>query len=163
IHVVLALRADRQRGWYVPRAGRGEEACTDGRDRRRLRRRADRRSDARAADPVQPSRQCAEIHPAGDRERPCRHQAARTWPRAGPADSPLKSIRRPAEPVTGVAMPMGLRPRVLVVDDHPVNREVLVRQLDLLGFAADTAEDGVDALDAWAPGRYVAVLADIHM
>jgi len=55
------------------------------------------------------------------------------------------------------------RPLVLVVDDHPVNREVLVRQLDLLGLASDTAEDGVAALAAWAPGRYVVVLADIHM
>ena len=33
----------------------------------------------------------------------------------------------------------GERPRVLVVDDHPVNREVLVLQLELLGIAADTA------------------------
>jgi CheY-like chemotaxis protein len=52
---------------------------------------------------------------------------------------------------------------LLVVDDHPVNREVLVRQLRLLGLAADTAEDGNDALAAWAPGRYAAVLADLHM
>jgi CheY-like chemotaxis protein/HPt (histidine-containing phosphotransfer) domain-containing protein len=53
--------------------------------------------------------------------------------------------------------------RLLVVDDHPVNREVLVRQLKLLGLAADTAEDGREALAAWAPGRYAAVLADLHM
>jgi CheY-like chemotaxis protein/HPt (histidine-containing phosphotransfer) domain-containing protein len=44
-----------------------------------------------------------------------------------------------------------------------VNREVLARQLDILGIAADTADDGVEALEAWTPGRYVAVLADIHM
>jgi CheY-like chemotaxis protein/HPt (histidine-containing phosphotransfer) domain-containing protein len=50
-----------------------------------------------------------------------------------------------------------------VVDDHPVNREVLVRQLELLGIAADSAANGVDALAVWAPGRYAAVLADIHM
>ena len=50
-----------------------------------------------------------------------------------------------------------------MVDDHPVNREVLVLQLKLLGIAADTAENGVDALEAWARGRYAAVLADIHM
>ena len=43
---------------------------------------------------------------------------------------------------------------VLVVDDHPVNREVLVRQLELLGLAADSADDGVEALEAWAAGRY---------
>ena len=53
--------------------------------------------------------------------------------------------------------------KVLVVDDHPVNRDVLVRQLELLGIAADAADDGAAALDAWARGRYVAVLTDIHM
>ena len=44
-----------------------------------------------------------------------------------------------------------------------MNREVLVLQLKLLGIAADTAENGVDALEAWARDRYAAVLADIHM
>ena len=46
-----------------------------------------------------------------------------------------------------------------------MNREVLVRQLELLGIAADTVNDGVEALEAWAAadGRYAAVLADIHM
>jgi PAS domain S-box-containing protein len=55
------------------------------------------------------------------------------------------------------------RLRVLVADDHPVNREVLVRQLDLLGVNADAVNDGVQALEAWAAGRYDAVLADINM
>jgi CheY-like chemotaxis protein/HPt (histidine-containing phosphotransfer) domain-containing protein len=40
---------------------------------------------------------------------------------------------------------------------------VLVRQLAHLGVGCDTAEDGEQALAAWAPGRYAAVLADIHM
>jgi CheY-like chemotaxis protein len=40
---------------------------------------------------------------------------------------------------------------------------VLVRQLDLLGLASDSAADGVQALEAWSAGRYIAVLADIHM
>ena len=53
--------------------------------------------------------------------------------------------------------------RLLVVDDHPVNREVLVQQLELLGLEADTAADGLEALAAWAPSRYSAVLADLHM
>jgi len=57
----------------------------------------------------------------------------------------------------------GSPPRVLVVDDHPVNREVLVRQLELLGVTADTANDGVEAWAAWTQGNYAAVLADIHM
>jgi len=68
-----------------------------------------------------------------------------------------------ARRVARVATRPGEGPRVLVVEDHPVNREVLVLQLKLLGIAADSAENGVDALAAWARGRYAAVLADIHM
>jgi len=40
---------------------------------------------------------------------------------------------------------------------------VLVLQLKLLGIAADSVENGVEALEAWARGGYAAVLADIHM
>ena len=84
--------------------------------------------------------------------------------KAAPADSPLAALLRP----DAAAKPDALRARserlrVLVVDDHPVNREVLVRQLDLIGLAADSANDGVEGLEAWAAGQYTAVLADIHM
>jgi CheY-like chemotaxis protein/HPt (histidine-containing phosphotransfer) domain-containing protein len=83
---------------------------------------------------------------------------------AAPADSPLKALLRPvARPLAKVAARPGEGPRVLVVEDHPVNREVLVLQLKLLGIAADSTENGVDALAAWAPERYAAVLADVHM
>src|SRR5262249_18993448 len=83
---------------------------------------------------------------------------------AAPADSPLKTLIGPvARPLARVAARPGESPRVLVVEDHPVNRDVLVLQLELLGIAADSVENGVDALEAWARGRYAAVLADIHM
>ena len=83
---------------------------------------------------------------------------------AAPADSPLKTLLGPVARFSArVGTRPGVGPRVLVVEDHPVNREVLMLQLKLLGIAADTAENGVDALEAWAPGRYAAVLADIHM
>jgi signal transduction histidine kinase/CheY-like chemotaxis protein/HPt (histidine-containing phosphotransfer) domain-containing protein len=52
---------------------------------------------------------------------------------------------------------------VLVVDDHPVNRQVLVGQLGLLGLTVDTAVDGIEALSLWQPGHYAVVLADVHM
>src|SRR4029078_5327977 len=86
--------------------------------------------------------------------------------KAAPMDSPLAALLRPD---AAAAKPEGLRSgteqrlRVLVVDAHPVNREVLVRQLDLLGIAADSVNDGVEALEAWAAGQYTAGLADIHM
>jgi GAF domain-containing protein/CheY-like chemotaxis protein/HPt (histidine-containing phosphotransfer) domain-containing protein len=94
---------------------------------------------------------------------------------AAPAESPLSTATAlaGAAPLTlpsppeirgrGLKSVVGEVARLLVVDDHPVNREVLVRQLKLLGLAADTAEDGNDALKAWTPGRYAAVLADLHM
>src|SRR5262249_21606311 len=83
--------------------------------------------------------------------------------RAAPADSPLKSLLKPPArpPVSVVARSEG--PCILVVDDHPVNREVLVMQLKLLGIPADSAASGVDALAAWQRTRYAAVLLDIHM
>jgi signal transduction histidine kinase/DNA-binding response OmpR family regulator/putative methionine-R-sulfoxide reductase with GAF domain len=82
--------------------------------------------------------------------------------RAAAAGSPSKS---PLKPLTGarVSVARAEGPRVLVVDDHPVNREVLVMQLKLLGIAADSAAGGVDALAAWERSRYAAVLLDIHM
>lgn len=52
---------------------------------------------------------------------------------------------------------------VLVVDDHPTNRLVMMRQLDALGYAAETAEDGIQALELWKSGRYGLLLLDVNM
>jgi CheY-like chemotaxis protein/HPt (histidine-containing phosphotransfer) domain-containing protein len=55
------------------------------------------------------------------------------------------------------------RSLILVVDDHPTNREVLTRQLARAGYACETSIDGEDALERWKSGRYALLLADIHM
>ena len=78
--------------------------------------------------------------------------------RAGDTTMPL-SPGTPLAAITGSIV----GGRVLVVDDHPINREVMTRQLDLLGLEADTAEDGVDGLALWRSGRFAVVLADVHM
>jgi signal transduction histidine kinase/DNA-binding response OmpR family regulator len=83
--------------------------------------------------------------------------------RAAPADSLLKSLPKPIAPAPVSVGARSDGPRVLVVDDHPVNREVLVMQLKLLGIPADSAASGIDALAAWERNRYAAVLLDIHM
>ncbi|MEO9191850.1 MAG: ATP-binding protein, partial [Acetobacteraceae bacterium] len=54
-------------------------------------------------------------------------------------------------------------PRLLVADDHPVNREVMLRQLELLGLSADVAEDGAAALARWRKDHHAVVLLDLHM
>jgi CheY-like chemotaxis protein len=52
---------------------------------------------------------------------------------------------------------------VLLVDDHPVNRMLLLRQVRTLGYAAETAENGIEALEMWKSGRFGLVITDCHM
>jgi signal transduction histidine kinase/DNA-binding NarL/FixJ family response regulator len=53
--------------------------------------------------------------------------------------------------------------RILVVDDHPTNLEVMGAQLGLLGIAAAAAADGQQGLALWRRERFETVLLDIHM
>lgn len=52
---------------------------------------------------------------------------------------------------------------VLVVDDHPTNRLLLSKQLEVLGFANQTANDGLDALELWKSRRFGLVITDCQM
>ncbi|WP_228896185.1 PAS domain-containing hybrid sensor histidine kinase/response regulator [Pseudoduganella aquatica] len=52
---------------------------------------------------------------------------------------------------------------VLVVDDHPTNRKVLLRQLEALGLQAETASNGVEGLRKWRSGRYALTITDCEM
>ncbi len=61
-------------------------------------------------------------------------------------------------------VPAGINaPRLLVADDTPVNVEVILRQLELLGLAADVAQDGAAALTLWRERHHPVVLLDLHM
>ena len=53
--------------------------------------------------------------------------------------------------------------RVLVVDDHPINRLVCKELLQLLGCSVDTAEDGEQALEATRAKPYDLICLDRHM
>jgi CheY-like chemotaxis protein len=53
--------------------------------------------------------------------------------------------------------------RVLVVDDHPVNRLVLSEILMHFGCDVSTAEDGALALDVAAAGGFDLICLDRHM
>ncbi|MBL0209780.1 MAG: PAS domain S-box protein [Holophagaceae bacterium] len=52
---------------------------------------------------------------------------------------------------------------VLLVEDHPTNRLVLMKQLGMAGYQADAVEDGVAALEAMGRTTYGLVLTDIQM
>ncbi len=51
----------------------------------------------------------------------------------------------------------------LVAEDDEVNQHVILRQLEMLGYAAEVATDGQSALDMWLAGDYAMLLTDLHM
>jgi signal transduction histidine kinase/CheY-like chemotaxis protein/HPt (histidine-containing phosphotransfer) domain-containing protein len=51
----------------------------------------------------------------------------------------------------------------LLVDDHPINRALLQCQVNKLGYAAESAEDGRHALALWESGRFGIVVTDCNM
>jgi len=87
----------------------------------------------------------------------------RDLPKAGPAGeaaAALVASRRKA-PTPEAARAEGTL--VLVAEDHPTNRNLITRLLNLLGYAAVTAENGSEALEKWRAGRYAIVVTDCNM
>lgn len=52
---------------------------------------------------------------------------------------------------------------ILVAEDNATNREVIVQQLQLIGFSASVAFDGRQALERWRSGAFALLLTDLHM
>ena len=52
---------------------------------------------------------------------------------------------------------------ILLVEDDEINRIVLLRQLEIIGYKADFAKNGKEGFDKWAAGRYDIVLSDCQM
>ena len=53
--------------------------------------------------------------------------------------------------------------RILAADDNGTNRSVLELMLTRCGAEVTTVDDGLKAVNAWAPGRFDAILLDIAM
>ncbi|TMB60988.1 MAG: response regulator, partial [Chloroflexi bacterium] len=53
--------------------------------------------------------------------------------------------------------------RILVVDDDPDIRQVLLDRMSSFGYVVETATDGRDALDAVQRGRFDGMLLDMLM
>ena len=64
---------------------------------------------------------------------------------------------------TGIGDSIIDRPRILVAEDNLVNQELIAAQLDLLGYNADYAENGIQALELWKTGNCQLLLTDIRM
>ncbi len=68
---------------------------------------------------------------------------------------------RPTPPSRGEALLQGRL--ILVVEDNEINQQVIARQLALLGYAADVAGNGLEALERLGGADYALVLTDLHM
>ncbi|TAJ25951.1 MAG: response regulator [Nitrospirae bacterium] len=77
-----------------------------------------------------------------------------TWPAGAPALVTRHSLNEAT---------IRSRPRILVADDNTINQKVAVRILETLGFQAEVAADGQEAIEAAGRMPYAAILMDCHM
>ena len=82
--------------------------------------------------------------------------SGRTEARLGPA----ATLSQPRS-TTAMAEPAG--PRILVVEDTPINQQVARGMLTRLGYGTDLVSNGFEALEALSRGSYAAILMDCHM
>jgi signal transduction histidine kinase/DNA-binding NarL/FixJ family response regulator len=92
---------------------------------------------------------------------PLRVVAADTLPRGEEASGAEAVDARRVSPSVEQAAAEGNL--VLVVDDHPINRLLMSRQVSALGYANETAENGREALERWTARRYRLVITDVNM
>lgn len=90
---------------------------------------------------------------------------------AAPADRPAPPAPSAAATPCAFAVPpapsafsaAAAGPRILVVEDNAVNREVAAGMLENLGYRAESAVNGLLALEAIAESTFAAVLMDCQM
>jgi signal transduction histidine kinase/ActR/RegA family two-component response regulator/HAMP domain-containing protein len=73
---------------------------------------------------------------------------------------PLRDLP-PSAPAEATGAKRGLS--VLVAEDHPVNQQVVARQLRLLGHSPEIFANGAEALAAWRARPWDLVITDCHM
>jgi CheY-like chemotaxis protein len=73
----------------------------------------------------------------------------------------------PVRPPTGPGIDHGLADRhplrILLAEDNPVNQKLATRLLERMGYRADVAANGLEAIAAVETGTYDVVLMDVQM
>ncbi len=81
-----------------------------------------------------------------------------------PAAAPPRRPPAPLTPIPESARPIPSSPlRILLAEDHPVNRQVILGLLEHLGYRADVAANGREVLETLARQPYDVVLMDVQM
>ncbi|MBP0018514.1 MAG: PAS domain S-box protein [Cyanobacteria bacterium SBLK] len=80
-------------------------------------------------------------------------------------DAPVRSAEKEAilSPTEAETAPVAIAGKILVVEDTLVNQKVVLNQLRLLGYKADCAENGREALARWEEGNYNLIFMDCQM
>ena len=63
----------------------------------------------------------------------------------------------------GATRATGAPSKILLVEDHEINRTMTLRQLERLGFGADVAANGREAVEAIEDRQYALVIMDVQM
>ncbi|WP_310552037.1 response regulator [Paenibacillus glufosinatiresistens] len=81
------------------------------------------------------------------------------------AGLPEEDPRGPRDPEEEERGGAGIRQRqrILVADDHPINQRLMIGMLDKLGYGADIAKDGAEAVQYAAERPYHMILMDLQM
>lgn len=85
---------------------------------------------------------------------------------AGLTAEPLMALpgRTQSPNVSLLSVPLRQRTeRILVAEDNEINQTVILQQFALLGYVADMANDGREALAKWQQGHHALLLTDLHM
>ena len=79
-------------------------------------------------------------------------------------DLPAERVEAGAAAASGAGAPLGaLNGRVLLVDDHPMNRLLGETLLHMFGCEVDLVASGAEAVQAASRQAYDAILMDVHM
>jgi PAS domain S-box-containing protein len=82
--------------------------------------------------------------------------------REPPRVAPPDGVKAPATP-----RPVAARRRrnvhILVAEDNEINQSVILQQFSVLGYCADIASDGREALARWQQGHNALLLTDLQM
>lgn len=78
-----------------------------------------------------------------------------------PSDTP--AITPAVEELTEAQKQERAQKSILLVEDNEINRIVLLKQLEILGYTADVAKNGQEGLEKWAQSTYDVILSDCHM
>jgi len=95
--------------------------------------------------------------------QPRLREAIWTALRSRSSAAPARQRRAAGLPGPATLPSVGIRGRVLIAEDNPVNQRVAVRMLARLGLGADVAADGNEAIESVSRQPYALILMDCQM